>query len=116
MRSSVAFWRKNVHLGRYRQIADVLIRHGFGYLVGIVGLDRFASFRVGIFGAPRLAAEPVSRPARLRVALEELGTTFIKLGQIVSTRVDLLPPEYQAELARLQDQTSPIPGHVIRDL
>ena len=48
------------------------------------------------------------RPARLREALEELGPTFAKLGQILSTRPDLIPPEYAAELARLQDDVPPL--------
>jgi len=49
------------------------------------------------------------------MALEELGATFIKLGQILSTRADLLPPEYQAELAKLQDAAPPVPWPAIRD-
>lgn len=111
----MSLWPTGVHLRRYRQIADVLIRHGLGFVVGIVGLDRFVPFRLGIFGQLR-GSERYTRPERLRVALEELGTTFIKLGQILSTRVDLLPLDYQLELARLQDQASPIPGEVIRDV
>ena len=49
-----------------------------------------------------------ARPLHLRLALEELGTTFIKLGQILSTRADLLPPEYLVELRKLQDSASPV--------
>ncbi len=109
----MALWRKNPHVARYRQIADVLVRHGLGYLVDIIGLDRFVPFRLGKRGA-RGTGDSYSRPARLRVACEELGTTFIKLGQILSTRVDLLPPEYVNELAKLQDQAPPIPGEVVR--
>ena len=55
-----------------------------------------------------------ARPAHLRLALEELGTTFIKLGQILSTRADLLPPEYLAELTKLQDSAPPVPFDAIR--
>jgi ubiquinone biosynthesis protein len=111
----VAIWRTNVHLRRYRQIADVFIRHGLGFVVDIVGLDRFIPFHLGPLNGPR-KAERYTRPERLRVALEELGTTFVKLGQILSTRVDLLPYEYQVELAKLQDQTLPLPGELIRDV
>jgi ubiquinone biosynthesis protein len=103
--------RRRNHLGRYRQIAEVLARHGLGYLIGVLSLDRFVPLR--IFGHPR-RAEAASRPEHLRLALEELGTTFIKLGQILSTRADLLSEEYQAELARLQDQAPPVPFEEIR--
>ncbi len=106
---------KSSRFRRYREIADVLLRHGLGFLVGIAGLDRFAPFRVGIFGNGE-RGEKYSRPVRLRIALEELGTTFIKLGQILSTRVDLLPTAYQIELAKLQDQARPIPTDVIVDI
>jgi ubiquinone biosynthesis protein len=58
-------------------------------------------------------ADPATRietgPARLRAALEELGPTFIKLGQMLATRPDVLPPAYVTELARLQDETTPVP-------
>ncbi len=85
-------WRKNFHLNRSRQIAGVLLSHGWDYLRN----------------EQRTASEPAgaavnARPMHLRQALEELGTTFIKLGQILSTRADLLPPEYLAELTKLQD-------------
>lgn len=94
------------HRARYRQIAQVLGSHGLGSLAGHFGLDRLAPFR---------PSQPsITRPEHLRQALEELGTTFIKLGQILSTRSDLLPPEYQAELARLQDRTTPVASEAIR--
>ncbi|HZU05165.1 MAG TPA: AarF/ABC1/UbiB kinase family protein [Chloroflexota bacterium] len=105
---------RNRHLQRYRQIADALVRHGLGYLVGVLGLERFVPFHRGLLGHPRRPA-PYTPPEHLRMALEELGATFIKLGQILSTRADLLPPEYQAELAKLQDAAPPVPWPAIRD-
>ena len=64
---------------RERQIAEVLARHGMSHLVGVLGLERLR----GVAGrAPQ--QEPYSSPRELRLALEELGPTFIKLGQIVS--------------------------------
>lgn len=101
-------------LSRSRQIADVLARHGLGYLVGILGLERFVPFHRGLLGHAR-RPQPYSRPEHVRMALEELGATFIKLGQILSTRADLLPPEYQAELAKLQDAAPPVPWVVIEE-
>lgn len=90
------------HLNRYRQIAEILTRHGMGHAASVLGLDRFVPFRKSLHGPLHLPKRDRG-PAHLRLALEELGTTFIKLGQILSTRSDLLPPEYQVELAHLQD-------------
>src|SRR5947209_11386991 len=81
---------------RYREVLRVLVRHGFGFVVG----GRFPFSRRQ---SEAEVAEALSRPSRLRATLEELGTTFIKIGQILSTRPDLLPPEYIAELQKLQD-------------
>ncbi|MBT1001594.1 AarF/ABC1/UbiB kinase family protein [Paenarthrobacter sp. DKR-5] len=102
----------STHLDRYRQVAEVLARHGLGALVGISGLDRWAPL-----GA--LAGNPAERrtaPDHLRLALEELGPTFIKLGQLLSTRADLLAPEYQAELSKLQDSAPAVDGDTVREL
>lgn len=56
----------------------------------------------------------LSRPARIRMALESLGPIFIKFGQVLSTRRDLLPPEYADELAYLQDRVAPFDGQIAR--
>jgi ubiquinone biosynthesis protein len=106
--------RKHSSLARSRQIANILARHGLGYLVGILGLERFVPFHKGLFKHPR-RAQPYTRPEHVRMALEELGATFIKLGQILSTRPDLLPPEYQAEFAKLQDAAPLIPIESVRE-
>jgi ubiquinone biosynthesis protein len=100
--------RKHSSLERSRQIANILVRHGLGYLVGVFGLERFVPFQRGLLKHPR-RAEPYTQPEHVRMALEELGATFIKLGQILSTRTDLLPPEYLAEFAKLQDAAPTIP-------
>lgn len=89
-------------LERSRQIADVLARHGLGYLVGVFGLERVIPFQRGLLKHPRRAT-PYTQPEHLRMAFEELGTTFIKFGQILSTRSDLFPVEYGAEFVKLQD-------------
>ena len=100
------------HIDRYREIAETLSRHGLGYLVGVVGLERVVPFHRGLLGhEPR--PEPYTQPEHVRLAFEQLGATFIKLGQILSTRPDLLAPEYQRELAKLQDAAPPVPGDVI---
>jgi ubiquinone biosynthesis protein len=95
---------------RYREIARVFVRHGMGFLIGITGLERFAPFRRGM----TTASGWPSTPERLRLALEDLGPTFVKLGQILSTRADLLPPEFQFELSKLQDAAPQVPFAEIR--
>lgn len=93
-------------LSRYREIAAVLARHGFGWLVAELGLPRMLPWRLRPGGRGR--SDPRDQAVHLRLALEELGTAFIKVGQFLSTRPDLLPPEYIAELSKLQDAAPPI--------
>lgn len=101
-------------LDRYRVIAETLARHGLGALLGRVGIERYLPFRRDA-GAP-VAQERLSTAVHLRLALEELGPTFVKLGQLLSTRSELLPPAYLTELARLQDSLAPVPADVIRSV
>lgn len=100
---------------RYKQIGEVLAKHGLGYVASVVGLGRWLPFHHGMLGhAPR--EQPYTTPEHLRLALEELGPTFIKLGQLLSTRSDLLPPAYLVELSKLQDGAPPVATTVIREL
>ncbi len=100
-------------LGRYREVVQILARHGFGWLLTQLGLARFMPpFPWGLLG--RQPPPSHTQAEHLRMALEELGVTYIKLGQILSTRSDLLPPEYVAELERLQDAVPPEPVEVIQ--
>jgi ubiquinone biosynthesis protein len=103
------------HLDRYREIAETLARHGLGVLIGASGMERWIPFHRGL---ARYAhrGRPYSTAEHLRLALEELGPTFVKLGQLLSTRPDLLPASFLTELAHLQDALSPIPGPVIKGL
>ncbi len=97
-------------LGRLQDIASVLIRYGFGDLVRRVGMSG-ALERAGKvlhWHAPEELAR-LEPPARIRRALEELGPTFIKLGQILATRVDLFPPDWIAEFSKLQDAAPAVP-------
>lgn len=80
------------HRERYREIAETLSRHGMGYLVGVLGLERQVPFHRGLLGHER-REEPYTQPEHVRLALEQLGATFVKLGQILSTRSDLLGPD-----------------------
>ena len=86
-------------------ISRILIKHGLGEVV-----DR-------LFGRSQGKAKSGwPDPARIRRALEDLGPSFIKLGQLMSTRADLFPPEYIEEFSKLQDQVPPVPFEQIRQL
>jgi ubiquinone biosynthesis protein len=97
-------------LGRVHDIASVLIRYGFGSFVRGLGVGQ-ALERAGRALHWHQTEEYIKldTPQRIRRALEDLGPTFIKLGQILATRVDLFPPQYIAEFEKLQDQAPPIP-------
>jgi len=112
---SVASAVRPSHKARYRQIAEVLGRHGLGYLLSLIGLERLVPWHRGPLGSSGRDGSH-TRPEHVRLALEELGPTFIKLGQIVSTRADLLPPDYQAELKKLQDAAPPISASIVREV
>lgn len=96
-------------LGRVQALAGILVRHGFGDLVQRTGLVRLLA-RAGrvlpLSQLEELAALP--EPVRVRRALEEMGPCFVKLGQVLATRVDLFPPEWIAEFSRLQNAVPPV--------
>jgi len=97
---------------RMRRILAVLIRHGFGDVaerIGVAAAWRRAA-RAVLFRRPRMEVHTLSVGERLRLVFEELGPTFIKLGQVLANRPDLLPIEVVNELARLQDAVPPFPA------
>jgi ubiquinone biosynthesis protein len=91
------------NLGRLSEIAQVAARHGFGY----------------VFNRGRPDGDldsPSDRGRRLREMLEELGPTFVKFGQLLSTRPDVVPPDILSELRRLQDDVAPFPFVQVREV
>lgn len=92
-------------LGRVQEIASVLVRYGFGDVVQRTGMAG-ALARAGRLLHLEHAADTarMTPPERVRHALQDLGPTFVKLGQVLATRVDLLPPEWVEELGLLQSR------------
>ncbi len=93
-------------LKRYRQVLGILIKYGFGHIVEQLNIDYYFELgkRIVSLGTVSRELERLSQGVRLRLALEELGPTFIKLGQLLSTRTDIVPREYLTELQKLQDR------------
>lgn len=101
------------HVQRYRHILFVLLKYGFEDVVANLRLEDSSR---NWFFLRRHASKlhDISRPARMRLAMEELGPTFVKMGQMLSTRSDLLSEDYREELAQLQDKVSPFPAARVR--
>jgi len=96
------------HLTRYRQILAVFFRYGFGDLVDLLKIDQYIEIGLQMISRNRRERlERLSRAERVRMALEELGPTYVKLGQVLSTRPDLIPVDFLTELAKLQDEVPP---------
>ena len=97
------------NIKRYRQIFAVLLKYGFEDVVERLKLDSFVKFGRKFLRKSRSAdkIKNLTTAQRLRMALAELGPTFIKLGQILSTRPDLIPFQYVKELEKLQDNVPP---------
>jgi ubiquinone biosynthesis protein len=96
-------------LPRLHRITSVLIRHGLGDLVRRIGIGTVLE-RAGqiLHWGEASESAHLEPPERVRIALEELGPTFVKLGQVLSTREDLFPPKWIAEFERLQSKVAPV--------
>jgi ubiquinone biosynthesis protein len=103
------------HLRRYQQIGRILTRYGFGHILTQLGIGRAIApglERLRFSSGEILRATPAER---VRMVIEELGPTFIKLGQIASTRGDIIPVELVRELEKLQDTVPPTPFPLIQE-
>ena len=99
------------NIKRYRQIFAVLLKYGFEDAVERLKLDTLIKFGRKLSRKTKSAEqyEHMTTAQRLRMALADLGTTFIKLGQVLSTRADLIPLDFVKELEQLQDKVPPFP-------
>jgi ubiquinone biosynthesis protein len=94
------------HLIRYQQIIGIIFKYGFDNILDAMNVDHYieSGLKLIPFTKPHERVEKLSRNQRIRMALEELGPTFIKMGQVLSSRPDLVPMDLIAELSKLQDE------------
>jgi len=105
------------HIARYRQILQVLFKYGFGELLDTLKIEQLVELGLQkLHRKQREKVEVLTGPQRFRLALEELGPTFVKLGQVLSTRPDLIPLAFIEELTKLQDEVPPFPYSEVREI
>lgn len=114
MLSFIQFNRNIRAVRRYRQIIGVLIKYGFEHLLEYLNLSQFVARGRKLFRREESMLARFSPAERMRLALEELGPTFVKLGQLLSTRPDIIPRNFLLEFAKLQDQVAPFPLDDVR--
>jgi len=104
------------HAQRFRQIVSVLLKYGFRDLTTRIGLPSVRRIPLLQNREAQAAIARLTQPERLRRACEELGPTFIKLGQLFASRTRLLPKEFTDELKKLQDEVEPIEFDALREV
>lgn len=105
------------NINRYRQILTILFKYGFGNIIEALKIDQY--LEIGLKMISRTRPEPVEKltqAQRVRLLFEELGPTFIKFGQILSTRPDLIPLQYIYELENLQDNVPQFPFEDVKKI
>ena len=108
LRSAVDLYN---HIPRYSEIVGILFKYGFADVLRLVALQHLLKIEdatIRLHPDSDILSKPL--PVRLRLALEELGPTFIKFGQILSSRRDVITDEYFIELTKLQSGVPPFPG------
>lgn len=121
MKHSLSVTRRFRNIRRFQQILTVLARHGFGNLVGRLHLDGSVRAALRLVGRTQKTVDeeatgPLSTEARIRMICESLGPTFVKFGQLLATRPDLVPASLVEELSRLHDEVPPFPYSEVETL
>ena len=98
------------------QIYDVFVRHGFDFVFGRGVLGAFRRRMVTLLHRPAQPVVLLAPPVRMRLMLEELGPTYVKMGQIVSSQSAALPADWEVELAKLQSNVPPFPYDEVREM
>ncbi len=101
------------NVARLREIVSVVSKYGFDIVLKRAGLYSYIPFKRRLFPEE---IEGLTTPEKVRLILEELGATYIKLGQVLSTRPDLIPKEYIDELSKLQDEALPLSFDEVREV
>ncbi len=95
---------------RFQQVYDTMWRYGLDISLAKTPLEPIREYIGKLFFPQAKTMDDVSAPAQVRMMLQELGPTYVKLGQMVSSRSEALPPEWQNELAKLQSNVAPFPS------
>ncbi|NKQ39667.1 MAG: AarF/ABC1/UbiB kinase family protein [Methanosarcinales archaeon] len=105
------------HIERYYQILSVLFKYGFEDLLDYVAYGHYFKIKLPEYiKKQEVLSDKYALSVRIRMAFEELGPTFIKMGQVLSTRPDLIPMEYVIEFEKLQDSVTPFSFDTVKDI
>jgi len=117
MQGPMAIGQTFRNAARAQHIVSVAVRFGFGDVLAKTGIDRLFTQGMKLVGGTKPDAETktLPQPVRVRKALETLGPTFIKIGQVLSTRPDLIPESWAREFTKLQDDVPPADAKLVRD-
>ncbi len=109
--------RKRIrHIQRYREIVTAFIRNGFGFVIKEMGLIELLSLPKRLFVEVKKETNNTTMGERIKMFLEELGPTFVKIGQVASTRYDILPADIIKELENLQDQAQQFSFEMVQEI
>ncbi len=110
--------KRYLHLKRYQQIISIILKYGFDNIVEAMNIDRYieSGLKFIPFVKRDEKIEKLSKNQRMRMTLEELGPTFIKMGQVLSTRPDLIPLDLLAEFEKLQNHVPPFPFEDVKNI
>jgi ubiquinone biosynthesis protein len=104
------------NLQRYWQVQSIFLRYGFDILVDQNEINEARKFLYETFGGQPESFEQYSTPQKIRLMLQELGPTYVKLGQIVSSQSNVLPPDWITELQKLQSDVPPFPSERVEEI